>query len=221
MDAIKHFLSCLTPDQFKLFTSLTTPNLIQQYLDSIPYRVEDDNCCALSVFRDGKAHCFDGSLFAAAALRHIGYAPVVVQMLPEDDDDHMLAIYKRYDRFGCVAKSNFVGLRSREPVYSSIRELVMSYFNDYFNLDHIFSLRGYTLPIQLHQYDRHQWLTSDEGAQIIMRRLHEIRKVKLFSTDTLANLAPINPISFQAGMAITNLDGAYKPGVSAHKEYGL
>ncbi len=88
-------------------------------------------------------------------------------------------------------------------------------------MDHIFSLRGYTLPIQLHQYDRHQWLTSDEGAQIIMRRLPEIRKVKLFSTDTLANLAPINSISFQAGMAITNLDGAYKPGVSAHKEYGL
>lgn len=221
MDAIKNFLSCLTPAQLRLFTSLTTPAQIQDYLDSIPYRVEDDNCCALSVFRDGKAHCFDGSLFAAAALRHIGYTPVVVQMLPQDDDDHMLAIYKRFDRFGCVAKSNFVGLRSRQPVYTSIRELVMSYFNDYYNLDGIFSLRGYTLPIQLHQYDRHQWLTSDEGAQIIVRRLHEIRKVKLFTPEILANLPLINDISFQAGMTITNLDGAYKPGISSRKEFGL
>jgi hypothetical protein len=221
MDAMNQFLSCLTADQHRIFTSLITPSLIQEYLDSIPYRVEDDNCCALSVFRDGKAHCFDGSLFAAAALRQIGYTPVVVQMLPQDDDDHMLAIYKRAGRFGCLAKSNFVGLRGREPVYSSIRELVMSYFNDYYNLDRIFSLRGYTLPIQLHQYDRHQWLTSDEGAQIIVRRLHEIRKVRLFTPEILSNMAPINEISYQAGMAITNLDGAYKPGVSAVKDYQL
>jgi hypothetical protein len=221
MDAMNHFLSCLTPEQHAIFTGLTTPSLIQDYLDSIPYRVEDDNCSALSVFRDGKAHCFDGSLFAAAALRNIGYLPVVVQMLPQDDDDHILAIYKRFGRFGCVAKSNFVGLRSREPVYTSIRELVMSYFNDYFNLERVFSLRGYTLPIQLHQYDRHQWLTSDEGAQIIVRRLHEIRKVRLFTPEILANIAPINEISYQSGMSITNMDGAYKPGVSARKEFEI
>lgn len=221
MDAMNQFLSSLTAEQQRIFSGLKTPFLIQEYLDSIPYRVEDDNCCALSVFRDGKAHCFDGSLFAAAALRNIGYIPVVVQMLPQDDDDHMLAIYKHSGRFGCVAKSNFVGLRSREPVFCSIRELVMSFFNDFYNLDRIFSLRGYTLPIQLHQYDRHQWLTSDEGAQIIVRRLHEIRKVRLFTAEILANMSPINEISFQAGMSITNLDGAYKPGISARKEFDL
>jgi len=221
MDVMNQFLSSLTAEQQRIFSSLTTPFLIQDYLDSIPYRVEDDNYCALSVFRDGKAHCFDGSLFAAAALRNIGFIPVVVQLLPQDDDDHMLAIYKCFGRFGCVAKSNFVGLRSREPVFTSIRELVMSYFNDFYNLDRSFSLRGYTLPIQLHQYDRHQWLTSDEGAQIIVRRLHEIRKVRLFTPEILANISPINEISFQAGMSITNMDGAYKPGISARKEFEL
>jgi hypothetical protein len=221
MDALDLFLSQLSDTQRKIFLQLTSPSLIQDYLDHIPYRVEDDNSCALSVFRDGKAHCFDGSLFAATALRQIGYNPVVVQILPEDDDDHMLAVYKRNNRFGCVAKSNFVGLRSREAVYSSIRELVMSYFNDYFSLDRKFSLRGYTLPIQLNQYDRYQWMTSDEGAQIIVRRLHEIRKVRLFTPEILADMAPINEVSYQAGMLITDLEGAYKPGITARKEYNI
>jgi hypothetical protein len=221
MNALTQFLSHLDSQQSQIFSGLTTPALIQSYLDRIPYRVEDDNCCALSVFRDGRAHCFDGSLFAAAALINIGYNPFLVQMLPEDDDDHMLAIYKRNGRFGCVGKSNFVGLRGREPVYSSIRELIMSYFNDFYSLDGIFSLRGYTYPVHLKQFDRFHWMSSDEGAQVIVRRLHEIRKVRLLTKEMIADLTPINPISFQAGMAITNLDGAYKPGISTKKDFGL
>lgn len=221
MDALDHFLSLLTSEQEQIFMGLNTPSLIQSYLDQIPYRVEDDNYCALSVFRDGKAHCFDGSLFAAAALFNIGYAPVLVQMLPEDDDDHMLAVYKRNGRFGCVGKSNFVGLRGREPVYSSLRELIMSYFNDFYSLDGIFSLRGYTFPVHLKQYDRFHWMSNDEGAQVIVQKLHDIRKVRLLTDGMISDLSPINQISFQAGMLITNLDGAYKPGISTRKEFGI
>ena len=221
MEALQHFIACLIPSQKTIFTSLKNPSAIQEYLDSIPYRVEDDNCCALSVFRDGKAHCFDGSLFAAAALNQIGFQPVVVQMLPENDDDHMLSIYKRNGRFGAVAKSNYVGLRSREPVYGSIRELVMSYFNDFYNLDSMFSLRAYTLPINLNHYDRYDWMASDAGAQVIVKRLHDIRKIRLLPSQVIADLAPINPISYKVGMAITNLDGVFKPGTSPEKDFGL
>jgi hypothetical protein len=221
MDALGQFISCLTPEQKQIFTGLTTPALIQEYLDSIPYRIEDDNYCALSVFRDGKAHCFDGSLFAAIALRQIGYRPAIVQTIPQDDDDHMLTIYKRNNRFGALAKSNFVGIRAREPVYASLRELIMSYFNDFYNLDKLFSLRGYTLPIRLEQYDQHLWATRDEGAQVLVQRLHTIRKIRLLSPEMIADLAPINSISYQAGMTITNLDGAFKPGISPSKEFGF
>lgn len=221
MEALQHFITCLTPSQKKTFTSLNNPSAIQQYLDSIPYRVEDDNFCALSVFRDGKAHCFDGSLFAAAALSQIGFQPVVVQMLPENDDDHMLSIYKRNGRFGALAKSNYVGLRSREPVYGSIRELVMSYFNDFYNLNSMFSLRAYTLPMNLKYFDRYDWMASDAGAQVIVKRLHDIRKIRLLPPQVIADLSPINPISYNAGMAITNLDGVFKPGTSPEKDFGL
>jgi hypothetical protein len=221
MNALGHFLSQLNSDQKDLFLGFKTPAHIQAYLDQIPYRVEDDNYCALSVFRDGKAHCFDGSLFAAAGLVSIGYRPFLVQMLPEDDDDHMITVYKQNGRFGCLGKSNFVGLRSREPVYSSVRELVMSYFNDFYNLDGIFSLRGYTFPIYLKSYDRFHWMDSDAGAQVIVNRLHEVSKVRLLTDAMIKDLTPINSISFQAGMSITNLAGAYKPGVNPKKDFGL
>ncbi len=221
MDSYQRFLAACSAEQKAIFTSLNTPSKIQAYLDSIPYRVEDDNVSVLSVFRDGRAHCFDGSLFAAAALRQSGYEPVVVQMLPENDDDHMLAIYKRNNRFGAVAKSNFAGLRSREPVYSSLRELIMSYFRDFYNLDGVYSLRGYTLPVPLKPYDRYDWMTSDEGAQRIFQRLYEVRKVKLLSAEMIADLAPVDPITYQAGMGITNIDGVYKPGASPKKDFGF
>ena len=221
MESLQQFISCLNPDQKKLFTSLNTPFTIQEYLDSIPYRVEDDNYCALSVFRDGKAHCFDGSLFAAAALRQIGFNPIIIQTLPEKDDDHMLAVYKHNGRYGALAKSNYVGLRSREPVYVSVRELVMSYFKDFYNLDGLFSLRAYTLPINLKHFDRYNWMTSDSGAQAIVKRLHDIRKIRLFSPEVIADLAPIDPISYKTGMSITNLDGVFKPGSSPDKDFGL
>jgi hypothetical protein len=137
----------------------------------------------------------------------------------ENDDDHMLAIYKRHDRYGAVAKSNFVGLRCREPVYPSLRELVLSYFKDFYNLDGIFSLRGYTLPIHLKPYDRFDWMISDEGAQYIVRRLHDVRKFKLLTSEVIVDLAPIDPISFQAGMSITNIDGVYKTGASPENNF--
>lgn len=221
MDALQRFLAACSDEQKKCFTSLNTPSKIQAYLDHIPYRVEDDNCCVLSVFRDGKAHCFDGALFAAAALRQIGYDPIVVQLLPENDDDHILAIYKRHDCYGAVAKSNYAGLRSREPVYSCLRDLVMSYFKDFYNLDGIFSLRGYTLPIHLKPYDRFDWMISDEGAQHIVRRLHAVHKFKLLPPEVIVDLAPIDSISFQAGMSITNIAGVYKPGASPKKDFGF
>jgi hypothetical protein len=221
MNSQQQFLSQLTDEQNKIFLSLETPALIQSFLDSIPYRIEDDNCCALAVFRDGKAHCFDGSLFAAAALRQIGYTPVVVQMLPDNDDDHMMAIYRRNDRYGAVAKSNFAGLRSREPVYATIRELVMAYFNDFYSVDGKFSLRGYTLPLNLSRYDRFDWLCSDTGAQVIYQRLHDIRKFHIMTPAVIAALSPINAISFQSGMSITNLDGVFKPGSSQNKDFGF
>jgi hypothetical protein len=68
----------------------------------------------------------DAALFAAAALRAQGHPPLIVDLEAVRDDDHVIAVYRRGGRWGALARSNFSGLRSREPVYRSLRELVMS-----------------------------------------------------------------------------------------------
>lgn len=137
-----------------IFESLRTPFQIQAFLDSIPYSPEDANRCPRRVLEDRQAHCLDGGLFAAAALRRLGFKPVIIDMLPTPgrDDDHVLAIFKQNGVLGAIAKSNYVGLRYREPVYRSTRELVMSYFEAFFNSLGEKTLRAYTVPFESVSY---------------------------------------------------------------------
>ena len=108
----------LTKTELRIFSKLKSPFKIQEFLDSIPYSDEERYRCPRSVLRDHKAHCYDGAVFAAAALHIIGYPPLLVEMLPNKrDDDHILAVFRQNNRWGAVAKSNFSGLRFREPVY--------------------------------------------------------------------------------------------------------
>ena len=111
MDAIARFRQQLTTDEHDLMDSLNTPNKIQSFLDSqIPYSPSPEDRCPLRVLRERVGHCLDGALFAAAALRLIGYPPLVLQMLPTDqDDDHMVAVFKVYGCWGAVGQSTCHG----------------------------------------------------------------------------------------------------------------
>jgi hypothetical protein len=212
MNICDHFLSSLSVENRTIVCGLDSPAKIQSFLDSVPYRPEDENYCPVSIFRDGKAHCFDGGLFAAACLRLLGHPPVIVQMIPWNDDDHILAIYKRGKCFGALAKSNFVGLRYREPVYLSLRELIMSYFDVFYNMDYDFSLRGYSVPLRLTQFDHLDWMGRDEGAQMIARRLPTLRQKPILAPEMIQQLGKADPITFKAGMLITDMKGVYKHG---------
>jgi hypothetical protein len=211
VQATKKFEAALNKKQLRLVSGLTSPLKIQEFLDSVPYSAEEVYRSPLSVLRDGKAHCFDGALFAAAALRRIGYPPLIVYMLAERDDDHLLAVYQRHGYWGAVAKSNCVGLRYREPVHRSLRELVMSYFDDYFNIEGEKSLRGYTAPIDLAQYDHLDWMTRDPGLDTIAEELDKRRKFKIMTKDMLANLAPVDKRSYDAGFLGSDWAGLYDP----------
>jgi hypothetical protein len=165
------------------------------------------------VLRDGKAHCYDGALFAAAALRRLGFPPRIVEMLPEPrrDDDHILAVYKLDGRWGAVAKSNFVGLRLREPVYRDLRELVMSYFEHYYNTAREKTLRGYTLPLNLASFDRLRWETRDETMVAIAERLDQLRRVAILTPAIAQRLSLLDVRSYEAGLAGALAEGLYKP----------
>ncbi len=205
----------LNSEEQSLVRSFKLPIDIQNYLDSIPYIGEDHNRTPVEVIRDGQCHCLDGGLFAAAALRLIGYAPMIMDLLPEPgtDDDHVLAVFKYNGRYGAVAKSNFAGLRYREPVYASLRELAMSYFEMFYNIEGLKTLRGYTRPMDLSRYDRYEWETLPAGVELVVRRFYALRSTPLLDEEAVRFLSPIDRRSYEAGMLGANYDGIYKPAV--------
>lgn len=203
----------LEPDQKELLITLSSPRKIQDFLDTTAYSPEYANRCPLQVIRDRQAHCLDGALFGAAALRRIGYPPLVVDMFPDPgmDDDHVLAIFQQNGCWGAVAKSNFVGLRYRDPVYSSLRELVMSYFEQFFNINGVKTLRTRTRPVNLSRFDRYAWEWTNSGADVIEKALLKQKRYPLISAACASCLAPVDELTYKAGVMIANWDGVYKP----------
>jgi hypothetical protein len=212
MSAFEEFDRLLRAEERAIVGGLTSPAGIQVFLDSIPYSPDDFYRCPLRVLRDRTAHCFDGAMFAAAALRRIGYPPLILDMLSNGrDDEHLLALFKAAGRWGAVAKSNFVGLRFREPVYRTVRELVMSYFEQYYNLEREKTLRGYTGPLNLTRFDRLNWMTSDETMERIAQRTDEIRRVMLIGAEAEQGLSLVDERSYRAGLIGSDPNGIYKP----------
>jgi hypothetical protein len=201
------------PD-LSLPSGLDSPVALQAFLDGIAYSAEPVYRCPRSVLRDGKAHCYDGAVLAAAALRRLGFPPLIVEMLPwvGHDDDHILAVFKVDGRWGAVAKSNFVGLRFRDPVFATVRELVMSYFESFFNLAREKTLRGYTLPLNLARFDRRHWTTRDETMDAIADGLERSRKVEILTPAMIERLALMDPRSFEAGLLGADPEGLRPPG---------
>ena len=201
----------LTEPEREFISTLTTPAKIQVFMDELPYSTEPIYRCPLRVLRERMAHCFDGSLFAAAILRRLGHPPLILEMLPNSrDDDHMLAIYKRNGHWGALAKSNFVGLRFREPIYRTLRELVMSYFEQFYNVEHEKTLRSYTLPLNLKVFDKRSWMVCDDPLALIARRLNRIRKIRVLTASMVSNLSLVDERSYRAGLMGANEDGLYR-----------
>jgi len=212
MSAVKDFDRALNKYERQSVAQLTTPNKIQTFIDELAYNTEVTYRCPLRVLRERIAHCFDGALFAATALRRLGYPPLILYMISNDrDDDHLLALFKRDERWGAVAKSNFVGLRFREPVYRTLRELVMSYFEQYYNVERKKTMRSYTVPLNLKVFDQFGWMLKDEPLSRIAQRLDEIRRFPLLTRRMIAGLSMVDGRSYQAGMVGVNKAGLYDP----------
>ncbi len=155
---------------------------MQRFLDDIPYNLEAGGETARSprrVLRDRTAHCFEGALFAAAAFRARGEPPLIVDFESVRDDDHVIAPYRAHAHWGAVAISKFAGLRFRDPVYRTLRELALSYFEDYYNDDGEKTLRRYSRPVNLARFDRIDWMTSERDLWPIAEHLVRVSHVAL------------------------------------------
>ena len=200
-----------TQDEIRFLKSLTDPDRIQGFLDSIDYNPAYECRSPRWVIKKRSAHCFEGALFAAAALEFIGYNPLIVDIKSFNDDDHVIAVFQDHGHWGAVAKSNFTSLRFREPVYRSLRELIMSYFDFYFNLNGDKSLRSYSRPLDLTIYNKRHWATTDEDLEYIGDRLESMHHYPVIDDRMIRNLKRASDIMLKAGMLGSNADGLFKP----------
>lgn len=207
----KRLEDCISQKELNLFLSIRSPVQLQAYLDSLPYIAEERNRSPLAVLRDGQCHCYDGALLAAAALRRMGFPPLLIDLWPEAgmDDDHVLALYRVDGYWGAVAKSNYAGLRFREPIHRSVRELVMTYFENFYNLEHVKTLRSYTRPFDLSRMDNVNWETDERGVAVIEKRMHDLRRYPLLTEKMIQMLSPVDERAFQAGMHGTNIEQSF------------
>ncbi|MDP8983351.1 MAG: hypothetical protein M3O35_22475 [Acidobacteriota bacterium] len=192
-----------TPTEWRQLQRLKTPALIQRFLDrDIAYNQEPEGDTCYSprrVLRDRVAHCMEGALFAAAALRVQGFPPLLLDLAATQDSDHVLAIFRQRGHWGAIAKSNFAGLRFREPVYRTVRELALSYFEHYYNLRGQKTLRAYSRPVGLRRFDPIHWMTAADDVWEIPSYLCDIRHTPLLTAAMERNLNTMDRRLFAAG----------------------
>jgi hypothetical protein len=187
-----------TPAELRKLRSFKDPYGIQRFLDDTPYHLEDTAWSPRLVLREETSHCLEGAIFAAAALRANGFPPLIWDLEAEHDTDHVLAIYRIDGHWGAIAKSNYAGCRYREPVYRSLRELAMSYFNLYFNLRRERTLRTFSRPVNLARFDHLEWMTTERPIWFIVDYLFEIPHTKLLRPGIEKRLHRIDERLFEA-----------------------
>ena len=193
--------------EIKVFKQLNTPKKIQDFLNQIPANFEHGRETVLSprmVLRENRAHCLEGAMLAAAALRFHGHKPLVVDLTSvKDDDDHVITVFKHKGHWGAISKTNHAVLRYREPIYKNIRELVMSYFHEYFtNNDGKKTLRSYSLPVDLSRFDKQGWMTSEEDVWYVPEYLFEVQHKPILSRSQIAFLRKADKIEVKAGKLV-------------------
>lgn len=171
-------LEAFSQKERKLFLSLSTPAKVQDFLNAIPQNFEKngETCKSpLQVMHTKSAHCMEGAFLAVFILGLHGIQGKLLHLKAKrPDDDHIVVIFVEKGYVGALSKTNHGVLRYREPVYKNVRELVMSYFHEYFlNSTGEKTLASYSQPMDLGVLDP-SWITSKKDLWRIDKRVDKV-----------------------------------------------
>jgi len=196
----------LNKNELKILRSLNTPQKIQDFLNKLPINFEEDRETCFSprlVLRHRKAHCIEGAIFAAAAFYINGERPLIVDMnATKRDYDHVICVFKREGKWGAIGKTNHAVLRYREPVYKNIRELVMSFFHEYFDNKGRKNLRSYSVPFDLSKLDHLNWIASEEDIWFVHDYLDRAKHFPILTRKQIYKLRKADKIEVEAGKLV-------------------
>lgn len=189
---------------YNILKKLNTPVKIQDFIDSIKINFEENGDTIFSpmtVLEKGECHCIEGAILAALAFRVQGESPLVIDLAANNNDyDHVVAVFKKYNKWGAISKTNHAVLRYREPIYNSIRELAMSYFHEYSNnRDGKKTLRSYSLPVNLKRFDHLGWMTTKEEIMYIPEYLVDVKHYPILNRKQIRNLRLMDKIEIKTG----------------------
>jgi hypothetical protein len=211
MSSSKSKSTSWNPEEVKFLKQFDSPIKIQSFLDNLEYNSVIECRSPRYVIKNRRAHCTEGAIFAAACLDFIGYPPLLVDLKAENDDDHVIAVFKHKGYWGAVAKSNFTVLRFREPVYRTLRELSMSYFDFYFNTLGEKTLRSYSLPHNLNRFNQTEWRTTDKDLDEIGNWLTDVKHIQLITPAQVKNLSITGDHLLKSSLIGSNPAGLFKP----------
>jgi hypothetical protein len=192
----------LTKAEFATLRRLDTPQKIQAFLHELRqnWEVDGETCRPVAaVLRTRRAHCIEGAMLAAAAFWIHGEPPLLLDMRAEQDFDHVVALFRRHGCWGAISKTNGIGLRWRDPVYRTLRELAMSYFHEYYNRRSHKTLREYSLPYDLRRIDPAIWAGGTQHAWRVCEALDELRHFRLVDRRLLRAVVRRDPFERRVG----------------------
>ena len=192
----------LTKSEFLALQRLDSPRKIRTFLYGLRqnFELKGETCNSVRVvLRERRAHCIEGAIVAACALWIHGEPPLLLDLQSVHDFDHVVALYRRNGFWGALSKTNGAVLRSRDPVYRSLRELSLSWLHEYGNKRNERTLRNYSVPFDLRRVKPEVWVTSEKGAWPLVDYLEDARHYPLVPKRFLRNLSRWDPMERQAG----------------------
>lgn len=191
----------------ELLQKLNTPALVQDFLNTLRFNFEEKGetlSSPLFVIRRKSAHCFEGAILGAYILSLHKHKPLILHLeteKKEKDFDHVIALFKENGLWGALSKTNHAVLRYREPIYKNIRELVLSYFHEYFLDNGVKTLRRYSTPLDLNIFED-GWEKEDGDLWGIDEELDKVKHYDIAHKKTFESLRKADKIEIKIGKIV-------------------